>query len=173
MSHLLNSLAQPEVKETILPYGKLDATAQELLRAAHQVRQRAYAPYSDFKVGAAFRATEDSQQVFTGCNVENAAFTPTSCAERTAIAKAISEGYRQFSSGAVVAYKPNEFVSPCGVCRQFIREFAGNTDMPIYIGQANDAQSPQEQLEEPFHNDDLILCTSIFNLLPHSFHTYK
>lgn len=149
-----------------------DATAQELLRAAHQVRQRAYAPYSNFKVGAAFRAKENKQLIFTGCNVENAAFTPSSCAERTAIAKAVSEGYRQFSTGAVVAYKKNMFVSPCGVCRQFIREFAGTTDIPIYIGQANDEQSPQEQQDGPFRSDDPILCTSIFNLLPRSFHTY-
>ncbi|XP_023174565.2 uncharacterized protein LOC111601941 isoform X2 [Drosophila hydei] len=172
MSHLLNGLAQPELQETVLPYGNLDATAKELLRAAYQVRQRAYAPYSNFKVGAAFRAKENSREIFTGCNVENAAFTPTSCAERTAITKAVSEGYRQFSSGAVVAYKPDVFISPCGVCRQFIREFAGSTDIPIYIAQANDAQSQQEQQEEPFNSDDPILCTSIFNLLPHSFHTY-
>ncbi|XP_064539254.1 cytidine deaminase-like [Drosophila montana] len=167
MAHLLKGLAQPEITESVVPYGKLDATVQELLSAAYVVRQRAYAPYSNFKVGSAFR-TKISNQIFTGCNVENAAFTPTACAERTALTKAISEGYQQFSTGAVVAYKPEVFISPCGVCRQFIREFAGNTDIPIYIAQALDERSP----EEPFNSDDPVLCTSIFNLLPKSFHTY-
>ncbi|EDW03929.1 cytidine deaminase [Drosophila grimshawi] len=168
MSDLMKGLAQPEVKETVVEYGTLDTANKELLLAAHLVRQRAYAPYSHFKVGSAFRTSPTTNRIFTGCNVENAAFTPTSCAERTALTKAVSEGYQQFAAGAVVAYKPDVFVSPCGVCRQFIREFAGSTDIPIYIAQARDERSP----EVPFASEDPVLCTSIFNLLPNSFHAY-
>lgn len=167
MTHLLIGFAQPEIKETVANYGTMDASVKELLLSAHAVRQRAYAPYSNFKVGSAFRSTP-SNLIFTGCNVENAAFTPTACAERTALTKAISEGYQKFSTGAVVAYAPDVFTSPCGVCRQFIREFAGSTDIPIYIARGIDDRSP----DQPFHDDDPVLCTSIFNLLPNSFHTY-
>lgn len=135
--------------------------------SAHAVRLRAYVPYSNFKVGAAFRSTSDNT-IFTGCNVENAAFTPSACAERTALTKAVSEGCRKFATGAVVAYAPDVFTTPCGVCRQFIREFAGSTDIPIYIARALDERT----LDKPFHDDDPVLVTSIFNLLPSSFHTY-
>lgn len=133
------------------------------------MRQRAYVPYSGFKVGAAFRAKVDGK-IFTGCNVENAAFTPGSCAERTAIAKAVSEGATEFLAGAVLAYEPNVFTTPCGVCRQFIREFA-NADIPIYVAQAIDARIAEKQ--ELLQSDDPVMCTSIFNLLPSSFHTYR
>ncbi|ALC38203.1 CG8353 [Drosophila busckii] len=167
MSHLLNGFAQPALQETVVPFGSLDAPAQELLIAAFAVRQRAYAPYSNFKVGAAFRATS-TNIIFPGCNVENAAFSPTSCAERSALTRAVSDGYREFSSGAVVAYEPDVFTSPCGVCRQFIREFAGHTDMPLYIAQGLDERSA----DQPFTSDDPVFCTSIFNLLPNSFKTY-
>lgn len=135
---------------------------------AHAVRLRAYTPYSNFKVGAAFRGAADNT-IYTGCNVENAAFTPSACAERTALTKAVSEGCREFSTGAVVAYAPDAFTTPCGVCRQFIREFAGRTDIPIYIARALDDRQPDEP---PFRDDDPVLVTSIFSLLPSSFHTY-
>ena len=100
---------------------------QELIRMALAARERAYAPYSDFMVGAALRA-EDGR-VFTGCNVENAAFTPTSCAERTALFKAVSEGVTKFTDIAVVGSRRGEInqqiTSPCGVCRQALFEFGG------------------------------------------------
>jgi len=88
-----------------------------LIRMALEAREQAYAPYSDFMVGAALRA-EDGR-IFTGCNVENAAFTPTSCAERTALFKAVSEGVTRF--GEV----NKQITSPCGVCRQALFEFGG------------------------------------------------
>ena len=98
---------------------------KELIRMALKAREGAYAPYSDFLVGAALRA-EDGR-VFTGCNVENAAFTPTSCAERTALFKAVSEGVTRFTDIAVVGARRGEvnkqITSPCGVCRQVMREF--------------------------------------------------
>ena len=100
---------------------------QELIRMALAARERAYVPYSDFMVGAALRA-EDGR-IFTGCNVENAAFTPTSCAERTALFKAVSEGVTKFTDIAVVGSRRGEInqqiTSPCGVCRQALFEFGG------------------------------------------------
>ena len=100
---------------------------QELIRMALKARESAYVPYSDFMVGAALRA-EDGR-VFTGCNVENAAFTPTSCAERTALFKAVSEGVTKFTDIAVVGSRRGEInqqiTSPCGVCRQALFEFGG------------------------------------------------
>ena len=100
---------------------------QELIRLAQQARTRAVAPYSRFTVGAALRSVDG--QVFTGCNIENAAFTPTNCAERTALFKAVSEGVTHFTDLAVVGARigeVNELVTgPCGVCRQALYEFCG------------------------------------------------
>ena len=100
---------------------------QELICLAQQARTRAVAPYSRFTVGAALRSVDG--QVFTGCNIENAAFTPTNCAERTALFKAVSEGVTKFTDIAVVGARigeVNELVTgPCGVCRQALYEFCG------------------------------------------------
>ena len=100
---------------------------QELIRLAQQARTRAVAPYSRFTVGAALRSVDG--QVFTGCNIENAAFTPTNCAERTALFKAVSEGVTHFTDIAIVGARIgeiNELVTgPCGVCRQALYEFCG------------------------------------------------
>ena len=96
----------------------------DLLALAKQARAAAYAPYSGFSVGAALLTAEG--KVFLGCNVENASFTPTCCAERVAIFKAISEGERSFSAIAVVGGKGEEtapMCTPCGVCRQVLSEF--------------------------------------------------
>jgi cytidine deaminase len=95
-------------------------TDLELVVLAQQARKRAYAPYSDFPVGAALLAR--SGRVFTGCNVENAAYPLTTCAERTAVTKAISEGEREFDAIAVVTATG---ATPCGSCRQILREFSG------------------------------------------------
>ena len=101
---------------------------QALIAAAFEARAHAVAPYSHFTVGAALRC-EDGR-VFTGCNVENAALTPTSCAERTALFKAVSEGATRFTDIAVVGARMgevNELVTaPCGVCRQALYEFCGD-----------------------------------------------
>ena len=100
---------------------------QELIRMALAARERAYVPYSVFMVGAALRA-EDGR-VFTGCNVENAACTPTSCAERPALFKAVAEGVTRFTDIAVVGSRRGavnkQITSPCGVCRQALCEFGG------------------------------------------------
>ena len=81
-----------------------------------------YTPYSDFKVGAALLGKNG--RIYTGCNIENAAYTPTNCAERTAIFKAVSEGYREFQAIAIIS-DSEEVTSPCGVCRQVMAEFCG------------------------------------------------
>ena len=102
-------------------------TDRELIRLAFAARENAYAPYSGFWVGAALLAKNGS--VFTGCNVENAAYSATCCAERTALFKAVSEGVREFEKIAIVGAfqgKVNkEITSPCGVCRQALFEFGG------------------------------------------------
>ena len=105
-------------------------TINKLLRQAIETRKLAYTPYSTYKVGAALLTVEG--QIFTGCNIENAAYTPSICAERTAIFKAVSEGERQFVALAVVTADGG---TPCGVCRQVIREFAPN--LTIVVGAVN------------------------------------
>ena len=91
----------------------------KLIQAALAASEQAYIPYSNYRVGAALVTT--AGEIFAGCNVESASYTPTICAERTALAKAISEGERAFSAIAVVT---RDGGSPCGVCRQLLYEFA-------------------------------------------------
>lgn len=98
----------------------------KLIEAARIARENAYAPFSNFKVGAALEAS--SGRVFTGCNVENASYGLTICAERVAIFKAISEGERNFRSIAVVA-DTETLTPPCGACRQIIWEFCGDVEV--------------------------------------------
>ena len=103
------------------------AQIQSLIRQAFAARRFAYTPYSHFQVGAALLA--QNGKVYTGCNIENAGYTPTNCAERTALFKAVSEGERQFSAIAIVGSMQgtvNTLVTgPCGVCRQALYEFGG------------------------------------------------
>lgn len=96
-------------------------TEQELCRAAIAMLGRSYSPYSHFPVGAALECSDGT--VFTGCNIENAAYGLTICAERTAIFKAISEGHRDFKR-IVIAGKSEDYCVPCGSCRQVMQEFA-------------------------------------------------
>ena len=109
-------------------------TNGELIRLAAEARKMAYAPYSGFFVGAALLGK--SGKVYTGCNVENAAYTPTNCAERTAVFKAVSEGEREFSAIAIVGgsgEQPSDFCAPCGICRQVLAEFCEG-DFPVILG---------------------------------------
>ena len=107
---------------------------EELLSLAKEAMGNAYAPYSGFFVGAALLAADGT--VYTGCNIENSAFGPTNCAERTAFFKAVSEGKREFTAIAVVGGKEGTIEGlcpPCGVCRQVMQEFCG-PDFMIYMG---------------------------------------
>lgn len=112
-------------------------TNEELLQIAYKAMENAYAPYSEFKVGAAL-LTKDGQ-IYTGCNVENISYGATVCAERVAILKAVSEGQRSFAKLAIVSVN-KEKTYPCGICRQVIDEFmpdgeiivADNKDVEVY-----------------------------------------
>ena len=108
-------------------------TAENLCGLAKEAMQHAYAPYSGFKVGAALLCADGT--VYQGCNIENAAFGPTNCAERTAIFKAVYDGHRAFTAIAVCGGKDGVITGlfpPCGVCRQVMREFCAD-DFVIYL----------------------------------------
>lgn len=102
-------------------------TDERLLEMAIEARKNAYVPYSGYAVGAALE-TKDGH-VFTGCNVENAAYGNTLCAERTALVKAVSEGYREFTKVAIAASGSAPY--PCGACRQSLYEFA--PDLEVFV----------------------------------------
>jgi len=111
-------------------------TERELIIEAIEGRKRAYTPYSHYKVGAALLTKEGN--VILGCNIENAAYGPTNCAERTAFFKAVSEGIKEFNAIAIVGGVESEtdsfsdYAFPCGVCRQVMREFCSN-DFKIIV----------------------------------------
>ena len=110
-------------------------TREELKAAAVTMLDRAYCPYSHFAVGAALECADGT--VFTGCNIENAAFSPTICAERTAVAKAVSEGHTDFVRIAI-AGRSTDFCVPCGVCRQVLREFAPGIEVICLNGKGEE-----------------------------------
>lgn len=112
-------------------------TKEELVALAVEAMGHAYVPYSGYQVGAALLTSDG--RVYQGCNIENASYTPTVCAERTAFFKAVYDGVRDFSAIAVVGGKNGEitgFFPPCGVCRQVMREFCGD-DFTVYLGGVN------------------------------------
>lgn len=129
-------------------------TDPELVAQARQARDRAYAPYSNFPVGAALLGR--SGRVYTGCNVENAAYPLATCAERTAVTKAVSEGERAFEAIAVVTATG---AVPCGACRQILREFAGpEGDLRVIVadtGGHSRTYTIAELLPEAFTPDQL------------------
>ncbi len=130
---------------------------KELLAAARIARENAYAPYSRFKVGAALLARDG--RVFLGCNVENASFGATLCAERSALAAAVTSGVRDFSAIAIVGGKENEKTgacTPCGICRQVLAELCA-PDFTVILEDAD--------------GDERVMTLS--ELLPHSFNLSK
>lgn len=109
-------------------------TVQEMIDLAIEQLKFSYTPYSGFKVGASLLTT--GGKLFTGCNIENAAYTPTNCAERTAFFKAVSEGERSFRAICVVGGRDGvltEYASPCGVCRQVMMEFCDPDNFEIIL----------------------------------------
>lgn len=108
---------------------------EELILEAKKARERAYTPYSHFKVGAALQTK--SGKIYHGCNIENAGYTPTNCAERTAFFKAIYEGEREFEKiavvGALEGNAPDTLCAPCGVCRQVMMEFCDPENFKIIM----------------------------------------
>jgi cytidine deaminase len=126
-------MAQPEASA-------LDGdTSERLLGAAREARSNAYAPYSNFQVGAALLAADG--RIFTGVNVENASYGLTTCAERTAVSKAVSEGAREFRAIAVVGPEDDVACPPCGSCRQILYELG--PDMVVVM--ASDGGRPLER----------------------------
>ncbi len=120
---------------------------QDLIAAAIEGGKHAYIPYSNYRVGAALLTA--SGEVYTGCNIENAGYSPTICAERTALVKAVSEGHLSFTAVAVVT---RDGGSPCGVCRQMMFEF-----------------SPTMKVLLADLDGNLRLTTTLADLLPHGF----
>jgi cytidine deaminase len=115
------------------------SVARNLVREAIEAMKNSYAPYSHHHVGAALLTK--SQKIYRGCNVESASYTPTSCAERTAFCKAVSEGDREFSAIAVVGGKDGvlkDFCPPCGVCRQVMREFADPKSFLVILARSEE-----------------------------------
>lgn len=105
-----------------------------LIETAIEQLKFSYSPYSNYKVGAALLAKNGV--IYTGCNIENAAYTPTNCAERTAFFKAVSEGVREFDAICIVGGKNGEltgYAAPCGVCRQVMMEFCNPQDFKIIL----------------------------------------
>lgn len=112
-------------------------TDQRLIPLAIEAMERAYAPYSGFQVGAALLASDGT--VYQGCNIENAAYTPTNCAERTAFFKAVSEGVRTFAAICIVGGKGGvltEYTAPCGVCRQVMMEFCNPETFRVILAKS-------------------------------------
>ena len=128
-------------------------TPEKLMELAKEAMTHAYAPYSGFKVGAALLCADGT--VYQGCNIENASYTPTICAERTAFFKAVYDGHRDFSAIAVCGGKNGvitDIFPPCGVCRQVMREFCRD-DFPVHLVGAEGS----------------IETVTLSELLPHSF----
>lgn len=125
-----------------------------LIAAAQQARRFARAPYSHFAVGAALCSAQG--KIYTGCNIESAAFSPTMCAERTALVKALSEGETEFAALAVVGGAEGtvsaDYTSPCGVCRQMLFEYCP-AEMPVFL----------------YRSDGQILRVTVQDLLPLGF----
>lgn len=140
---------------------KLDEkTIRTLIAAAYSARKLSYSPYSHYQVGAALLAGDG--QIITGCNIENAAYTPTNCAERTAFFKAVSEGIKDFQAIAVMGSPEGDVLTqyafPCGVCRQVMMEFCNPQKFQIIVAKSeNDyrVMTLRELLPEGFGPDNL------------------
>ncbi len=104
-----------------------------LIREAYEAKENSYAPYSGFHVGAALLSSDGA--IYRGCNIENAAYSPTNCAERTAFFKAVSEGVREFKAIAI-AGDAQDYLAPCGVCRQVMAEFCDAEKFQIILARS-------------------------------------
>lgn len=123
---------------------------EELISMAADARRNAYVPYSNFRVGAALLMDDGS--VYTGCNVENASYGATNCAERTAIFTAVSEGHRKIRAICIMGSKEGSYAYPCGICRQVISEFS-DEDTKVIVAQ----------------DEENYIVRSIWDLLPEAF----
>ncbi|XP_027697233.1 cytidine deaminase [Vombatus ursinus] len=151
-------MAQPPVVLARCPsaLGPLDsAQIEQLIHKSQEAKEFAYCPYSNFPVGAALLTLDG--KIFSGCNVENASYPVGNCAERTAIQKAVSEGYKEFRAIAVTSNVKDDFIAPCGACRQVMREFGKH--WYVYLTKADgtyQVKMVDELLPESFGPDDLL-----------------
>ncbi len=120
---------------------------KKLVRGAEQVKKRAYAPYSKYKVGAALLA--GSGKIYSGCNIENASYPASLCAERVAISKAVSEGEKSFQALALVSNRASKPM-PCGLCRQVLWELAGDIEIIIRHGASTENIRLSKLFPKPF-----------------------
>lgn len=141
-----------------------EETIRDLIAQAITARRNSYSPYSQYQVGAAL-LSEDGQ-VTLGCNIENAAYTPTNCAERTAFFKAVSEGIREFAAIAIVGSPEGEalmqYAYPCGVCRQVMMEFCESESFQIIVAKSEEdyrVLTLAQLLPESFGPANLCDCT--------------
>lgn len=121
---------------------------KELVRLALEARERSYSPYSGFRVGVALLGK--SGKVYQGCNIENAAYTPTNCAERTAFFKAVSEGELEFEAICIAggaSERPTDYTAPCGVCRQVMMEFCDPKEFRVILA-IDELHTKEYYLEE-------------------------
>lgn len=133
---------------------------ESLIAAAFQAREKAYVPYSHFAVGAAVLTPQG--RIFAGCNIENASYGATVCAERTAIFRAVSEGERSITGIAITGGRegeaPEDFAYPCGICRQVLKEFAGEK-LTVLVAKSQreyEAYTLEELLPHGFGGDHLL-----------------
>ncbi|XP_061689724.1 cytidine deaminase b [Syngnathoides biaculeatus] len=129
-------------------------TVKKLINHSQEAKKQAYCPYSKFRVGAALLTADNC--LFTGCNVENACYNLGICAERNAISKAVSEGCTTFKAIAIASDMSDQFISPCGGCRQFMREFGPNWD--VYLSKPDGSymkMSVNQLLPVSFGPEDL------------------
>lgn len=136
----------------------MEREEKELCARALEMRKFSYVPYSRFRVGAALLTAEG--KIYTGCNIENAAYTPTMCAERTAFAKAVSEGERSFRAIAIAGGQEGaepDYCAPCGVCRQVMREFCDRDFRILLVRSEGDCReyTLEELLPHSFGPEDL------------------
>ncbi|MFZ7130736.1 MAG: cytidine deaminase [Eubacteriales bacterium] len=125
----------------------------EIISKSIEAKESAYVPYSHFRVGSAVLTEDD--KIYTGCNIENASFGATNCAERTAIFKAISEGTKKIKAIAISTDR-KEFIYPCGICRQVIREFGEEVDIVLVDKEGNTIRtSIKELFPQSFSKEDL------------------
>ncbi|TDT51093.1 cytidine deaminase [Fonticella tunisiensis] len=126
---------------------------KNLIEIARNAMEKAYVPYSKFRVGAALLTNDD--RVITGCNIENASFGGTNCAERTALFKAISEGYKSFKKIAIISESSN-YTYPCGICRQVLSEFCPELEVIVANNRGEyKTHKLSELLPYAFTNDDM------------------
>lgn len=116
---------------------------KELILSAIKAKERAYAPYSGFRVGASLLTK--SGKIYTGCNVENASYSLTICAERVAVFKAVSDGERDFKSIAI-SFDSEKFIYPCGACRQVLAEFSPNIKIILVNGNGNTMETTLQKI---------------------------